>query len=334
MISTPIDAQIPSDPQFPESADVVVIGGGVAGLSAAVTLGRSRRSVVIVDAGNPRNAPAAHSHNYLTRDGESPLELLRLGRAEAKRYGARFVAGTADSATPTAAGFDVTVDDGSTVHGRRLLVTTGLTDVLPDIPGLAERWGRDVLHCPYCHGWEVRDRSIGIIGSAMAGHQAQMWRQLTDTVTVFTATAPELTDDERRRCSARGITVVDEAVSRVDIENDVIVGVTLVNGTQLLLDALVVGPAFSVRAPVLASLGLTTTEMMVGDHVLGTYVDADPTGATALRGVWAAGNVTSPMDTVVAASAAGVKAGAAINGDLIEEEVRSALRSDGATPHG
>ncbi|QIH99087.1 NAD(P)/FAD-dependent oxidoreductase [Rhodococcoides fascians A21d2] len=306
--------------------DAIIVGGGVAGLSAAVALGRSRRSVVVVDAGDPRNAPAAHSHNYLTRDGESPLELVRLGRDEARRYGVHIIEGTARSAIRTESGFEVTLADGSVVRGRRLLVTTGLTDVLPNIPGLAERWGRDVLHCPYCHGWEVRDHRIGIIGSPLVGHQAQMWRQLTEHVTVFAHLAPELTDEDQGRLAARSIEVVDEEIARVDVADDAIVGVTLADGRQVRLDALVVGPNFTSRADILVSLGIGTTDMVMNDHVLGTYIEADPVGATSVPGVWVAGNVAAPMDTVVAASAAGVRAGAAINGDLIEEDVRIAVQ--------
>ena len=330
MQSCPHTADMTSDNAYPAPVenvpvDAIIVGGGVAGLSAAVALGRSRRSVAIVDAGDPRNAPAAHSHNYLTRDGESPLELVRLGRIEAEHYGVRIVDGSATSATRTDSGFEVSLADGTVVRGRRLLVTTGLTDILPSIPGLAERWGRDVLHCPYCHGWEVRDRAIGIIGSVMSGHQAQMWRQLSENVTVFTHTATELSPEELTRMRARGIVVVEEEITRVDVENDAIVGVTLANGVAVALDAVVVGPNFTSRADVLESLGLETTEMVMNGHVLGTYIEADPVGATSVPGVWVAGNVAAPMDTVVAASAAGVKAGAAINGDLIEEDVRFAV---------
>ncbi len=320
-----------TDTDLHTAVDAIIVGGGVAGLSAAVALCRSRRSVVIIDAGDPRNAPAAHSHNYLTRDGESPLELVRLGRDEARHYGAHIVEGVATSASRTQTGFEVALADGSVVRGRRLLVTTGLTDVLPDIPGLADRWGRDVLHCPYCHGWEVRDRRIGIIGSAMVGHQAQMWRQLTEQVTVFAHTATELAAEDLERLAARGIEVVDEEIARVDVDSDAIVGVTLTSGTQIRLDAIVVGPNFTSRADVLVSLGIGTTEMVMNDHVLGTYVEADPVGATSVPGVWVAGNVSAPMDTVVAAAAAGVRAGAAINGDLIEEEVRSAVERQKST---
>lgn len=313
--------------------DAIIIGGGVAGLSAAVALRRSRRSVVVVDAGDPRNAPAAHSHNYLTRDGESPLELVRIGRDEARRYGAHILEGTARSATRTESGFEVPLADGSVVRGRRLLVTTGLTDVLPNIPGLAERWGRDVLHCPYCHGWEVRDRTIGIIGSPLVGHQAQMWRQLTEHVMVFGHTEPELTADEQHTLGVRGIDIIDGEIARVDVAEDAIVGVTLTNGRQVRLDALVVGPNFVSRSDILVSLGIGTTEMVLNNHVLGTYIEADPVGATSVPGVWVAGNVAAPMDTVVAASASGVRAGAAVNGDLIEEDVRMALQRSTSATH-
>ncbi|HEY4313929.1 MAG TPA: FAD-dependent oxidoreductase, partial [Actinomycetes bacterium] len=134
--------------------DVVVIGGGAAGLSAALVLSRARRTVLVVDAGTPRNAPAAHLQGYLSRDGLPPGELLTLGRDEVSGYGGRVVDGTViELDSPGAAGFRLLLSDGQRVSARRVLVATGLRDELPDIPGLRERWGRDVLHCPYCHGY-------------------------------------------------------------------------------------------------------------------------------------------------------------------------------------
>src|SRR5687767_7374375 len=173
--------------------DVVIIGGGAAGLSGAVALARSRRSVLVVDAGDPRNAPAGHVHNYLGREGTPPGELLAAGRAELAGYGGQFVSDTVVGAGRVDGGFRVSLAGGRTVGARRLLVGTGLVDELPDVPGLAERWGRDVLHCPYCHGYEVRDRAIGILATGpSAMHQALLFRQLSDDVTVFLHTAPEL----------------------------------------------------------------------------------------------------------------------------------------------
>src|SRR6185503_16115235 len=178
-----------------ESYDVVIVGGGAAGLSAALTLSRARRSVLVIDAGAPRNAPAGHVHNYLASEGTAPADLLATGRAEVTGYGGEIVTGEVTSAHRLDdGGFHVVLGD-RIVQARRLLVTTGLVDELPDVAGVAERWGRDVLHCPYCHGWEVRDQAIGVLGSSpFAVHAALMWRQWSADVTLFRHTAPALTD--------------------------------------------------------------------------------------------------------------------------------------------
>ena len=163
--------------------DVAIVGGGAAGLSAALVLARSRRRVVVLDAGSPRNAPAAHMHNFLSRDGTPPAELLAVGRAEVLGYGAEIVSATVAGVEATPTGFGVTLDGGSSVAARRLLIATGLTDELPPVPGVRERWGRDVLHCPYCHGYEVRDQALGVLGTGPRSvHQALLVRQLSPDV--------------------------------------------------------------------------------------------------------------------------------------------------------
>ncbi len=167
--------------------DVVVIGGGAAGLNGALMLARSRRSVVVLDAGEPRNAPAQAVHGLFAREGTPPAELLERGRAEVRSYGGDVVHAEVVGAAREGGMFVVTLADGRMVRARRLLVTTGLVDELPDVPGLRARWGHDVLHCPYCHGWEVRDQAVGVIASGpMAVHQALLFRQLTEDV-VFLA---------------------------------------------------------------------------------------------------------------------------------------------------
>ena len=171
--------------------DVCVIGGGPAGLSAALVLARSRRSVLVVDAGEPRNAPAEAMHAFLSRDGMAPADFLALGREEVTGYGGVFEQGRAVDHDHLGDRFRVELADGGTVEARRLVVTTGLVDQLPDVPGLTERWGRDVVHCPYCHGWEVRDRVIGVlVTSPMSLHQAGLFRQLTDRLIVLAHTGP------------------------------------------------------------------------------------------------------------------------------------------------
>jgi len=216
--------------------DVVVAGGGAAGLSAGPTLAQARRSVLVVDAGEPRNAPAAGVHGFLTRDGLPPAELVALAAAEVRRYGGEVVAGTVGTVTvdPQAqgrTGFVVHLGDGSQVRARRLLVATGLVDVLPDVPGVAERWGRDVVHCPCCHGYEVRDQAVGVLATRpLAVHQTLLFRQWTDDVTLFLHTGPEPTAEEREQLSARGISVVEGEVAALEVTDDRVSGVRLVSG--------------------------------------------------------------------------------------------------------
>ena len=171
-------------------ADVVVIGGGPAGLSGAKALARSLRPVVVVDDDRPRNAAADGAHNVLGNEGIAPRELLAVGRRELESYGGRVQAGRVTDARAVADGFEVALADGGTLTARRLLIASGTVDELPDVPGLADRWGRDVLHCPYCHGYEVRGQAIGVLATGpMAEHQAQMFAQLSPDVVFFTHTS-------------------------------------------------------------------------------------------------------------------------------------------------
>ncbi|MGY5073760.1 NAD(P)/FAD-dependent oxidoreductase [Streptomyces griseus] len=316
--------------------DVVIVGGGAAGLSGALTLARARRSVLVIDAGEPRNAPASHVHNYLGRESTPPGELLAIGRGEAAGYGAEIVEGRVASAERLSGdgdgdgdgerGFRVVTEDGRSVEARRLLVTTGLVDELPPVPGLAERWGREVLHCPYCHGREVADRPIGVLATGpLAVHQALMWRQWSEDVTLFLHTGPEPSEEEYEQLAARGVAVVDGEVAGLEVADDRFTGVRLASGRVVAREALVVQARFTARSAVLESLGLKAVAQEMGGVVIGSYVPADPTGATEVPGVWAAGNVTRLTEQVIGAAAAGLMAGGAINGDLIAEDTRDAV---------
>ncbi|WP_028479737.1 NAD(P)/FAD-dependent oxidoreductase [Nocardia sp. CNY236] len=314
--------------------DVVIVGGGAAGLSAALTLGRARRSVVVIDGGEPRNAPAAHMHGFLSREGLPPGQLLEMGRQEVARYGVQVIAGRARSAardgagpdrTESEGGFAVELETGWTVGARRLLVTTGITDELPAIPGLRQRWGRDVLHCPYCHGWEVRDQPIGVLGiSPMSVHQALLFRQWTDRLIYLPHIGPHPDPEQAEQLAARGIRVVPGEVTGVEVDDDRLSGVRLRSGESIPLQALVLAPLAVPRAEVLDSLGLEATEHPMG---VGAYITADKTGLTSVPGVWAAGNLTDPSANVLASAAAGATAAAAINADLVAEDTRRAVEA-------
>ncbi|WP_018587137.1 NAD(P)/FAD-dependent oxidoreductase [Salinispora arenicola] len=310
--------------QLENSYDVVVVGGGAAGLNGALMLARSRRSVAVIDSGTPRNAPNVLGvHGLLAREGVSPTELVERGRAEVRGYGGHVVNGEVAGAAREGDGFTVTLVDGTSVRARRLLVTTGLVDLLPEIPGLRERWGRDVLHCPYCHGWEVRDQAIGVLATGpMSVHQALLFRQLSGDVTYFTHHSAGPDAEQAEQLAARGIRVVTGAVTAVEVADDRLVGVRLADGTVVRRDALSVAPRLVARAGFLAGLGLRAVDHPSG---VGEYVPADPFGRTETAGVWVAGNVSDLAAQVGAAAAGGAVAAAAINTDLIAEETRQAV---------
>jgi thioredoxin reductase len=315
-----------------EHYDVVVIGGGAAGLAGAVALARSCRSVLVIDAGDPRNAPAGHVHNFLTRDGATPAEICAAGRAEVTRYGGRVETGRVTALWRDGERFGVQAG-GRTVAARRLLAATGLRDELPDVPGLAARWGTDVLHCPYCHGWEVAGQRIGILGTGPAAvHQALLFRQVSPHVTMLRHTGPAPAGEQRAELDARGVAIVDGPVEEVEAGARGLTGVRLAGGRRVALDAVVVSPRLSARAELLAPLGLQPAEVRVDGHLVGTRIETDPRGATAAAGVWAAGNLTDLQAQVITAAAAGLTAGAAINLDLVNEEARHAARR--AQPSG
>ncbi|MFD2093470.1 FAD-dependent oxidoreductase [Blastococcus deserti] len=320
-----------------ERYDVVVVGGGAAGLGGALALARARRRVLVVDAGAPRNAPAGHVHNYLGRESMPPAELLAVGREEVAGYGGEVTTGSVTGAERVDGGFRVHLAEGRAVDARRLLVTTGLTDELPDVPGVRELWGSDVLHCPYCHGWEVRDRPIGVLGGPLGVYASLLWRQWSADVTLFRHTGPAPSEEEQEQLTARGVTVVEGEVTALETSGGRLSGVRLASGEVVAREALVVAPRFSANSAVLRSLGLETAELEMHGTVVGSYVPAEPTGATAVPGVWVAGNVTTLQAQVIGAVAAGLNAAGQINADLIAEDTRlavAALREDGHAPHG
>ncbi|MEU1910832.1 NAD(P)/FAD-dependent oxidoreductase [Streptomyces massasporeus] len=338
-----------------ENYAVVVIGGGAAGLSAALVLGRARHRTLVVDAGEPRNAPAAHMQGYLTRDGMPPTEFLTLGRAEIARYGVELVRDRVVEVTraenlggvqgkhftevqgravteaqgedPTGApgeGFTVVLAGGRTVQARRLVVATGLKDELPAVAGVAERFGRDVLHCPFCHGWEVRDQPFGVLASSPGSvHQALMVSQWSKDVRFFlhTVAEEELSDEDLRRLAAAGVEVVPGEVAGLVVEDDRLTGVRLADGTEHARSVLFLAPRAVPQTGLLEGLGAE-----LHDTPFGAYPVVDATGLTSVPGVWAAGNAIGFAEQVVHAASGGYRAASAIVGDLLMTDLDAAAQ--------
>ena len=300
--------------------DVVVIGGGAAGLSAALVLTRALRRVAVVDAGEPRNAPAERMHGFLSRDGLSPAELLRLGREEIIGYGSDVIAARVDDVRPPDDAnprFEVHLADGDVLCARRVLFASGLRDLLPEIPGVRERWGRDLLHCPYCHGYEVRDQPLGVLGgSPEAVAHALLIRQWSSDLVIFPHT-DDLTDDQREALLARAVGVVEGPVASLRVEDDVLTAVELADGRVVRRTAVFIRPQMVPRDEAMTSLGCATDE-----H---GWVVTDGTGRTSVGGVWVAGNLSDPRAQVITAAGEGSAAAIAINASLVEEDVARAV---------
>jgi len=320
-----------SDALDGETVDVVVIGGGAAGLNGALILARSRRSVVVIDSGSPRNAPAEAVHGFIVFDGTPPMEILQRGREQVRQYGGRVVQGEVASAEPAAPSADgdlrfiVTLADGRSVTARRILVATGLTDVLPDMPGLTDHWGHSLVHCPFCHGWEVHDEPIGVLatGPASIGN-ALLFRQLTEDLIYFT-NGTDLDEDTRVRFATRGIGVVDAPVAEVVNDTDgALAGVRLTDGQVVARRVLAVVPRTEARTQGLEGLGLPVQDLPAGRNFA-----SGPDGTTDVPGVWVAGNATDPVAQVGASAAAGALAGIDINKKLAIADTDAAVAAAG-----
>ena len=289
--------------------DVIIIGGSYAGLSAALPLARARRKVLVVDAGKRRNRFAARSHGFLTQDGVEPDQIAAQGRAQLMKYETvAWVDGRVDSVRRDAEGFLVSVDGRAVEAARRLILAAGVEDELPPVPGLAERWGKHVFHCPYCHGYELQQGRIGVLAtSEMSMHQALM---LPDwgTTTFFLNEVFEPDAQQRSQLQSRGVRVESGAVSRLDGDG---LEVIMADGRAIALDGLFV--ATRVRPSGLAAqLGCALEE-----GPLGAVVKTDPMKATTVPGVFACGDLARAAGSVPLAVGDGAMAGAATHRSLM-----------------
>ena len=300
--------------------DVIIIGAGAAGLSAGLVLARAQAKVLLVDAGQPRNAAAAEMHGFLSRDGVPPAGFLAMGRREVVSYGGAFLSASVRTIEVDHRGaFTVNMANGAVAFARALLVSTGLSDELPHIPGVRDRWGTLVHHCPYCHGYEVLDKTIAVIGGSvreLSLKQAGLLRRYSDRVTLAT-NCIELTSAERHRLEAFGVRVVDGTVSHLVGQPGSLEGVALANGTTIACDAVFIAPRQRPNDGLLRSLGCEV------DAATG-FVAANEVGQTSVPGVWAAGNVVTPTAQVITAAGNASASAIAINGWLLHKDLDAA----------
>jgi thioredoxin reductase len=296
--------------------DVIIVGGSYAGLSAGLALGRARKRVLILDAGQRRNRFAHEAHGFLGQDGRAPGAIADDARAEVAAYPTvDFHDSTATVAEPTSGGFAVTVEDGTTWGAKRLILATGVEDVLPELPGLREAWGNGVYHCPYCHGYEVADQRLGVLAFLPeAMHQAELIPEWGPT-TFFTNEIVALDGQERGRLAARGVEVVDGAVSAIVEAGEGIAGVRMQDGRTIALDALFIGVPWRMASPLAEQLGCA-----IDDSPLGPVIRVDGIGETSVPGVFAAGDAALMMKNLPGAVAGGFLAGVAAHRSLLMAE--------------
>jgi thioredoxin reductase len=302
------------DPTMPH--DAIIIGGSYAGLNAAMQLARARRRVLIIDDNRPRNRFAARAHGVMGRDGVPGAEIAAEARAQVAAYPtAAFRRGEVVDARQGRCGFEVDLADGERVTGRRLMLAYGVQDILPDLPGVKARWGQTVLHCPYCHGYEIGGGPIGVLGAGpMSVHQAVMvaeWGQ----VVLFLDGKLEPDADQMRMLARRGVIVEPTPVAALEGDGPALDGARLTDGRLVPLKAVFVGPRLRLNGNLAQGLGCE-----IEDTPIGQMIRTDDLKQTTVPGVFAAGDAARVMSNVTLAAADGVMAGIALHRSLIEED--------------
>lgn len=298
-----------------EEYDVVVVGGGIAGLTAALVLGRMRRRVVLIDAGHPRNAAAAHVHGFPTRDGTPPAELLELARAEVRGYGVEVVSATVSGVDSSAV---VLTAEGQQYRGRQVILASGLCDVLPEIDGLAGRWGRDVLQCPYCHGYESADKAIAVLATAKASfQQAQLVRTFSSNVVLVLQEEIGMDEKEKRGLEAMGIGLLEGPVCAVSVSDGALDGLVLSDGRTLPCEAVFLEPAARLDPGLTEHLELDDDGCIVTDEL----------GRTSREGIWAVGNAADPAAQVITSAGDAYRLAVAINATLLKDDFGQTVAS-------
>lgn len=294
--------------------EVILIGGSYSGLSAALALGRALRNVLIIDSGNPCNAQTPHSHNFLTQDGKTPAEISALARQQIEKYTTvHFHSGLAVQGVQTESGFEITTEAGERFTAKKLIFATGVKDLMPAPEGFSECWGISVIHCPYCHGYEVKNERTGILANGnFALHYAQLIRNWTKDLTIFTNGKSTLTQEQTDKITRHNIPIIEKEIAYLKHENGHVKQLVFVDNSTFEVKAIYSRPAFEQHCKIPEMLGCELTEE--------GYVKVNPMQKTTLDHVFACGDSTSPMRSVAYAVATGNMAGAVVNNMLTEEE--------------
>lgn len=294
--------------------EVIIIGGSYAGLSSAMALGRSLRSTLIIDSGLPCNRQTPHSHNFITQDGKTPKEISTLARQQVAKYETvKFHKGLAISGIKTAKGFEITTDANDKFTAKKLILATGIKDIMPDIKGFAACWGISIIHCPYCHGYEYRKQNTGIIANgAKAFHLASLVNNLTDNITILTTGKADFDSEQIVKLNTHNIKIIATKITEFENKNGYIQNVVFNDGTKMSFDAVYAAVPFLQHSAIPVSLGCELTE-----H---GYIKIDDFQKTTVEGVYACGDNSTMMRSVANAVYSGNLTGAVVNGELTNEQ--------------
>ncbi len=293
--------------------DIIIIGGSYSGLSAAMALGRSLRNVLVIDTGKPCNRQTPHSHNFLTEDGETPKKISMKAKKQVEKYDSvKFYDGLATGGVKTQKGFEIATQSGDTFTSKKLILATGVKDIMPDMKGFSESWGISVIHCPYCHGYEVKHEKTGILGNGEYGFEfSKMINNLTKDLTLFTNGKSTLTEEQTLKLKAHHIKIIEDEVDSLEHSKGYIKNVVFKNGSKSSVKALYAKVPFVLHTDISTKLGCELTEQ--------GYIAVDAFQRTNVHGVYACGDNTTFMRSVSSAIAMGTAAGAMVNKEIIEE---------------
>lgn len=293
--------------------DVIIIGGSYSGLSAAMTLGRSLRKVLVIDAGKPCNRQTPHSHNFLTQDGKAPAEIAAIAKSQVEQYDTvTFLAGLAVEGKKTDSGFEIKTEKGELFESKKLIFASGIKDILPEIPGFAECWGISVIHCPYCHGYEVRNEKTGILANGEFAYEfGKMITNWTKDLILFTNGKSTLTNEQSSVLLSKNIKIVETTIKEIQHQKCHLQSLKLTDGSSVSLKALYAKPDFEQNSSIITNIGC---ELKTNG-----YLEVDQLQKTTVLGVFACGDSTNMFRSVAFAASSGTMAGAACNKELIDE---------------